>query len=77
MTGIIKAISEFVVKYHIYSYLMKKEKEDNLKISIYNRLKLEYISLMISHSLIYPLEIVKTRIALFNHNYKGIKDCIF
>jgi hypothetical protein len=30
----------------------------------------------ISHFIIYPLEVTKTRIAIYNFNYKGILDCI-
>lgn len=71
-TNIVKVIPEAGFKFAIYGNMMRNLEEKSINASLWKRLYCGVVSGAVAHTIIYPLELVRTRIALFDHKYKGI-----
>jgi hypothetical protein len=76
-TNIIKIAPETGIKFFVYEKLKNKLSDDQKTISPHQRFLAGSTAGVIAQSTIYPLECVKTRLALAKPGtYKGIIDCL-
>ena len=74
-TNVLKIIPETAVKFWAYETLKHLIAKNPENITIPERFSAGALAGLCSQTLVYPLEITKTRLSISTH-YKGIFDCI-
>ena len=76
-TNVIKIIPESGIRFFAYDFYKKKIAQDSKDVQIYERFIAGALAGVTAQTTIYPLEIVKTRLALANRGvYRGVTHCL-
>ncbi|GAB5361976.1 hypothetical protein AAMO2058_000759000 [Amorphochlora amoebiformis] len=74
--NVVKIMPESAAKFYCYEYLKKKIIQNPNDVQVYERLLSGSLAGMSAQSAIYPMEVVKTRMAISKPGtYKGIPNC--